>query len=70
MTSKMTSKNLLREQQAIEYLSKNECITSKIASELLDISDSTALRLLNDMTKREILEALGKFKDRKYTLKK
>lgn len=69
MTDKTTDKNRERIKLVIKYLSQNNSINNKEAQNLLDISESAAKRFLNKLVKKNILEAVGEYKARKYIKK-
>ena len=69
VTDKMTDKNRERIKLVIKYLSQNNSINNKEAQNLLDISESAAKRFLNKLVKKNILEAVGEYKARKYIKK-
>jgi ATP-dependent DNA helicase RecG len=58
-----------RETAVIEYLKKNEFITSKVVCELLSVAETTAKRLLKSMIEKELLIAEGERRGRIYKLK-
>lgn len=62
-TSDKTSNKIL------EYLRKNEYITTNIASELLELSQQRARAILSEMSKNNFIVAKGANRNRKYLLK-
>lgn len=68
-TDKMTDKELERLKILERYFEKYKYISNNEVQKILKISDSTARRFLNKLIKKEILEAIGENKGRKYKLK-
>jgi ATP-dependent DNA helicase RecG len=58
-----------RQKKAIEYVKEHGKITNGEYQELFNVSDSTALRDLNNMVKIDVFEKIGTFKDAYYQFK-
>ena len=69
LTDKMTDKELQRLKILEEYFEKNNYIDNSEVQKILNVSDSTARRILNKLVKGGILEAFGEKKGRKYRKK-
>lgn len=69
MTDKMTDKEKERWKKIKEYLQEHEEIKNIDVQKILSISDSTVKRFLKKMVDYDLLESIGKNKDRKYKLK-
>ena len=53
----------------IQYLKQNDLITDKILSQMINISEKRASRMLNDLAEKNILLRLGHYKPTAYSLK-
>ncbi|WP_247234919.1 RNA-binding domain-containing protein [Telluribacter sp. SYSU D00476] len=53
----------------IQYLKQNDLITDKILSQMINISEKRASRMLNDLAEKNILIRLGHYKPIAYSLK-
>ena len=69
LTDKMTDKELQRLKILEKYFEKNNYIDNSEVQKILNVSDSTARRILNKLVKDGILEAFGEKKGRKYRKK-
>lgn len=69
VTDKMTDKEKERWRKIKKYLEEHKEIKNIDVQKLLSISDSTAKRFLKKMVDYDLLESIGKNKDRKYKLK-
>lgn len=68
-TDKMTDKEKERWKKIKKYLEEHKEIKNIDVQKMLSISDSTAKRFLKKMVDYDLLEFIGKNKDRKYKLK-
>lgn len=62
--------NIKTSDKILEYLKQNEYITTKIASELLELSQQRARAILSKMAKDNFIIAKGANKNRKYIINK
>lgn len=53
----------------IQYLKQNDLITDKILSQMINISEKRASRMLNDLAEKNILLRLSHYKPTAYSLK-
>lgn len=57
-----------REQKILEYVKVHTAITRRECVQLLDVSESTAARVLDEMANRKYLERVGKGRGTKYVV--
>ena len=70
MSEKKDDKTYIRVKKVIDYLSNNQSIKSNDVAALLDVSQRTSRRILNDMIEKNLLLSEGSTKSRIYFLKK
>lgn len=57
------------EDKILDYLNQNQCITTSIASNLLELSPQRARAILSKMVKDELIVVDGSYRNRTYKLK-